>query len=116
MAPKIDRKNLRNLTIKEGEPIYFDVKVSGEPAPDVQWQLDNKMIPETSHRRVENIPYNTKFYNDNPERKDSGTYKITATNKYGTDTAEIEINVICKYFFFCFFKHFLPIFLVFDMK
>lgn len=108
MAPKIDRKNLRNLTIKEGEPIYFDVKVSGEPAPDVEWHLDGKQIPETSHRRVENVPYNTKFHNDNPERKDSGTYKITATNKYGTDTVEIEINVICKikllFFFFVYLQ------------
>lgn len=51
-----------------------------------------------SHKRVDNVPYNTKFYNDNPERKDTGTYKIVAQNKYGQDQAEIEITVICKCF------------------
>lgn len=97
MAPKIDRKNLRNITVKEGEPIYLDVKVSGEPAPEIAWFVNGKPLQSTNHKRVENIPYNTKFFNDNPERKDTGTYKIVAQNKFGQDTAEIEINVICKF-------------------
>lgn len=100
VPPKIDRKNLRHLTVKEGEPIYLDVKVAGEPAPEVTWLHNGKTILQTTQRHIDNVPYNTKFINDNPERKDTGTYKITATNMYGTDTEEIEINVICKFFFF----------------
>lgn len=96
MAPKIDRKNLRNIIVKEGEPIYLDVKVSGEPAPDVSWHVNGKALLESSSKRVENVPYNTKFFNNHPERKDTGTYKITAVNKYGQDQAEIEITVVCK--------------------
>jgi len=96
VAPKIDRKNLKNMTVHEGEPLYFDVKIIGEPPPDVTWLLNGKSIPESSHRRVENIPYNTKFFNDATERKDSGTLKITAVNKYGSDMVEIEINVLGK--------------------
>lgn len=96
VAPKIDRKNLRTITVREGEPIYLDVKVAGEPAPDVAWQHNGKTIPSAGTKRVDNVPYNSKFFNDSPERKDTGTYKITAVNKYGQDTAEIEINVICK--------------------
>lgn len=96
VAPKIDRKNLRNLTVREGEPIYIDVKISGEPAPDVTWLVNDKILTSVAHRRVDNVPYNSKLFNDSPERKDSGTYKITATNKYGTDTAEIDINVTSK--------------------
>lgn len=102
VAPKIDRRNLRNLTVKEGEPIYLDVKISGEPAPDVTWYQDGKTFIENAHRRTENIPNNSKFFNDKPERKDTGVYKITATNKYGSDTAEIEITVVCKYLTFLF--------------
>lgn len=96
MAPKIDRSNLRDITVKEGEPIYFDIKVSGEPAPEVAWFVNGKPLQATNYKRVENVPYNTKFRNDNPERKDTGTYKILAQNKYGQDQAEIEITVICK--------------------
>lgn len=97
MAPKIDRKNLRHITVKEGEPIYLDVKVSGEPAPDCQWYINGKTLVPTNHKRVEDVPYNTKLYNDSPERKDTGTYKLVAQNKYGQDQAEIEITIICKY-------------------
>lgn len=105
MAPKIDRRNLRAITVREGEPILFDVKITGEPPPEVTWNLNNKSIQETSYRRIENVPYNSKFFNDNPERKDSGTYKIHAVNKYGSDTAEVEVTVVCKYevFFLCIF-------------
>lgn len=98
MAPKIDRRNLRNLTVKEGEPIYIDVKVSGEPAPDVSWYQDGKTLNQTSHKRIDNIPYNSKFFNDKPERKDTGVYKIVAMNKYGQDQEEIEITVVCEYY------------------
>ena len=97
VAPKIDRRNLRNITVREGEPILLDVKIIGEPPPDVTWSMNNKSLQETSYRRIENVPYNSKFFHDNPERKDSGTYKIQASNKYGSDTAEIEITVVCKY-------------------
>lgn len=97
MAPKIDRRTLYNLTVKEGEPIYIDVKVSGEPPPDVVWYQDNRTITQTQNRRVDNVPYNSKFFNDKPERKDTGVYKIIASNRYGSDTAEIEITVVCKY-------------------
>ncbi|XP_025833492.1 twitchin isoform X4 [Agrilus planipennis] len=96
LPPKIDRRNLRDLTVKEGEPIYIDVKISGEPPPEVTWYVDNKLFTDSKNRRVENVPYNSKLFNDKPERKDTGVYKITATNKYGSDTAEIEITVISK--------------------
>lgn len=96
MAPKIDRRTLHNITVKEGEPIYIDVKVIGEPAPEITWFQNDKTIIPTGSRRIDNIPYNSKFFNDKPERKDSGVYKIQAVNKYGQDTAEIEIAVICK--------------------
>ena len=96
VAPKIDRKNLRSVTIKEGESFSFDVKIIGEPAPDVTWTFASKMIQQTSTRRIEDVPYNTKFFNDKAERKDSGTYTITAVNKYGQDVAEVEVTVVCK--------------------
>lgn len=99
VPPRIDRKNLWDTIVHENEPIRFDVKVSGEPAPDVEWMINNKSINQTTYRRVENVPYNTKFFNDKPDRRDTGMYKITATNQYGTDSVEIEVTVVCKYLF-----------------
>lgn len=97
MAPKIDRRNIRTYNFKHGEPIFIDIKVSGEPAPEVSWLQNGKSISNTSSKRVENVPYNTKYINGAPERKDTGLYKITANNKYGHDEVEFQINIICKY-------------------
>lgn len=97
MAPKIDRRNLKSITIREGEPILYDVKVSGEPAPDVTWSFNNTVVSSNSIYQIDNIPYNTRFYHSNPMRKDTGVYKIVATNKYGEDEEEVEVTVICKF-------------------
>lgn len=97
MAPKIDRRNLKSITIREGEPILYDVKVSGEPAPDVTWLYNNLTISTNSIYQIDNVPYNTRFYHSNPMRSDTGIYKIVATNKYGEDEVEVEVTVICEY-------------------
>ena len=57
VAPKIDRRNVRDLTVREGEPIMFDIKVKGEPAPDVNWVKDGRPIKQTAQNRVDNEPY-----------------------------------------------------------
>ncbi|KNE87445.1 hypothetical protein PSTG_19170, partial [Puccinia striiformis f. sp. tritici PST-78] len=98
LAPKIDRRNIRTYNFKAGEPIYLDINVIGEPAPDVVWSQNGKSIQQSSQCRLENIPYNTKYIHGNPERKDTGLYKIVATNKYGQDTVEFEINIISKFY------------------
>lgn len=97
MAPKIDKKNLKNITVKEGEPVLYDVKVLGEPPPDITWSFASKPISSAGARQIDTTPNHTKFYHQNPERKDSGVYTITASNKYGTDTAQVEVTVVCKY-------------------
>ena len=94
VAPKIDRRNIRTYNVKAGEPICIDVAVAGEPAPDVVWTQSGKSIQQSSARRIDNVPYNTKYINSSPERKDTGLYKIVASNKYGQDQVEFQINII----------------------
>lgn len=97
VAPKIDRKNIRTYNIKAGEPIFLDINVSGEPAPEISWTQNGKIVYSTPVSRIENVPYNTKYINSNPERKDTGLYKIAAHNLYGQDQVEFQINIISKY-------------------
>lgn len=75
----------------------MDIQVTGEPPADVVWSQSGKSIQPSSSRRIENVPYNTKYINGNPERKDTGLYKIVATNKYGQDQVEFEINIISMF-------------------
>ncbi|XP_058812494.1 twitchin isoform X4 [Topomyia yanbarensis] len=96
LAPKIDRRNLKNLSVGIGEPFGFDVKISGEPAPDVDWTINDRMVTVTTTRTIDNVPYNSKFVNTNPDRRDSGKYVIKATNKFGSDQVEITVTVRSK--------------------
>ncbi|ODM93780.1 Twitchin [Orchesella cincta] len=96
VKPKIDRKTLRKINVRVGEPFFWDVKIKGEPTPTVVWTHNGKSVTETSERRINNVPNVSKFNFDNPERKDSGTYKIVATNKWGEDEAEVEVLIISK--------------------
>lgn len=44
VKPIIDRTNLKNIVVKVGETVKYDVKIKGEPAPIVTWQLiDNEV-------------------------------------------------------------------------
>ncbi|KAK7065507.1 Immunoglobulin like [Halocaridina rubra] len=96
LPPKIDRKTLKDITVREGEPILIDVKIIGEPPPEVEWYHGKKTVKETSVISIKNVPYNSKYINDDPLRKHSGKYKIVATNPHGKDEAEITITVISK--------------------
>jgi len=39
VAPRIDRRNLRDVTISAGSALKFDANIIGEPPPTVEWRL-----------------------------------------------------------------------------
>lgn len=97
MAPRIERRNLHDIKVKEGEPVFYDVKIQGEPAPTVVWNQNNKTILTNSNVQITNVPYNSKFKINKADRKLCGTYKITATNQYGMDSVEVEVEVVGEF-------------------
>lgn len=44
VKPRIDRTNLKNVVIRGGKTIKYDVNIKGEPAPTVKWMLVNKEV------------------------------------------------------------------------
>ncbi|UYV79450.1 unc-22 [Cordylochernes scorpioides] len=96
LKPRIDRTNLKNVIIKVGQTLDFDVDVIGEPPPTCTWKLGDKELQTGDIYKIDNVDYNTKFFILKASRKESGTYKITATNSSGTDEAEVEITVLGK--------------------
>jgi hypothetical protein len=38
VAPRIDRRNLRDVTISAGSALKFDANIIGEPPPTVEWR------------------------------------------------------------------------------
>lgn len=38
LAPKIDRRHLRDVTISSGSTLKLEAAITGEPAPAVEWR------------------------------------------------------------------------------
>lgn len=96
MKPRIDRTNLKSITVKVGHQVDFDVKVIGEPPPTIIWKHKDTEIQTGDIYRLDNVDYNTKFHLLRATRKETGIYKIIATNDSGSDEAEVEIMVLGK--------------------
>lgn len=96
MAPKIDRRNLRDVTLSAGSLLRFDANVIGEPPPHIEWRYG--AIPLHSDRKVQidNSEYSTKFSIRPVVRDDSGDYTVTATNSSGRDSVTVQVTVTDK--------------------
>lgn len=96
MAPKINRNDIPKTTVKVGQPVRFNVNISGEPPPTVTWELAEKPLRGDDQISIENPDYLSKFVIAKALRKHSGKYTITAKNSSGTDSADVEILVLGK--------------------
>ncbi|CAG2058849.1 unnamed protein product, partial [Timema podura] len=94
--PRIDRSSLKNQTIKAGQNIRFDVKISGEPPPSKSWFLNKSPLDTKGDISVDSEDYKTKLIISLVTRKHSGTYVIKASNSAGSDEASVEITVVDK--------------------
>ncbi|KAK6747288.1 hypothetical protein RB195_000476 [Necator americanus] len=97
LAPKIDRSALKDLKVKAGQAIGWDVPVEGEPVPTVTWSWpDNREIRNGGRVKLDNPEYRSKLHIRQMERGDSGTYVIRAVNPNGEDEATVQVTVIDK--------------------
>lgn len=97
LAPKIDRTNLKNIVIRQGQGCKFDVDVRGEPAPNITWAHEDKPIASDEHFKIDIEEYHTLLVLTQAQRKmHTGKYTIIAKNEHGTDEATVEIRVVTK--------------------
>lgn len=96
VAPKINRANLQDITIRSGHTIKLDVEVEGEPAPTISWHIAEKPVEPDDVIQFHNEDYATHIKFTNIQRMYTGKYVIRAVNKNGRDEATVNINVLCK--------------------
>ncbi|CAB4063293.1 unnamed protein product [Lepeophtheirus salmonis] len=95
LKPRIDRTNLVRTVVKVGKDIILDVDIIGEPAPEIKWvYYDSKIAIDDDNIEIVNEEYNTKFVVKKSVRKNSKRYKVTATNKHGSDEETVELVVL----------------------
>ena len=97
MKPRIDRTNLKSITVKAGKAIKYDVDVRGEPPPEITWYHRDQEVKTGENIEIINVDYNTKLNITDSVRKNTGVWKIKAVNAHGEDEAEVEITVLCKF-------------------
>jgi hypothetical protein len=82
------------MTIKAGQNIRFDVKISGEPPPSKSWFLNKARLDSKDDVSIDNEDYKTKLVIMPVSRKHSGIYVIKAENSCGKDEVAVEVTVL----------------------
>lgn len=84
------------ITVKSGLSVAYDINITGEPAPKVQWFFKDQELESGEDYRIDNIDYNTKFFIMRSKRPQSGKYTIVASNENGEDRADVDITILGK--------------------
>ena len=96
VAPKIDRRNLRDITLSAGSTLKFDANITGEPPPHVDWRCGAIPLVNNKTVLIDNPPYQTKLIIRPVARGDSGEYLVLATNTSGKDSVTVNVIVTDK--------------------
>lgn len=96
VPPRIDRTNLKDITLKAGQNLKLDVKISGEPPPTKTWYHNKARLDSQDNLTIDSEDYKTKLSIVLITRKQTGTYTIKAENASGKDEASVEITVLGK--------------------
>ncbi|KAG5445732.1 Muscle M-line assembly protein unc-89, partial [Clonorchis sinensis] len=93
--PKFESRLMEPVTVKIGEPVTFECKVTGEPVPQVYWERNGVRLPgtESAHvRTFDQPPYHTLVLCAvSPE--DAAEYTCVAVNPLGQDTCKARVYV-----------------------
>ncbi|CAK9301085.1 unnamed protein product [Gordionus sp. m RMFG-2023] len=96
LAPKLDKLALQDLKVKAGTPIEIKVPMQGEPPPDVEWKINDKVVVPKDRTSIENKPNFTFIIIGDSKRSDSGRFTLTLTNTSGTTSGSCNVTVIDK--------------------
>lgn len=97
LKPRIDRTNLKNITVKAGKTLKLDAKVFGEPPPKVTTTFKEQTLENDNDVKVtNNVPYYLALEINNIKRKHNGKYTFKAVNRNGSDEVTIDIVVLAK--------------------
>lgn len=92
-APAFTQK-LKDVQTIPGEKLVLDVKVKGEPAPEVKWAKDGEEI--SSDKIIKEKDGQLKLIVENVSEDDSGIYSCSASNIYGEMTTDCKVDVSSK--------------------
>lgn len=98
VKPFIIGDDLKDIIVKKGQVVKYDIKYGGEPEPTVEWFLVKKELKEDIEQRITIDKYdrNTVITVRRVTRADSGKYRLVLTNSSGTCEGSAEVIVLDK--------------------
>ena len=79
-----------DVSMTEGEGVYFKIKVSGVPQPTVTWYHDGEPVTADYAREIE---ADGSLVIPSTELKHSGVYKAVVANQHGSEEREVKLTV-----------------------
>lgn len=89
-------QSLENLKGPLGEESQWVAVIKSNPKSDVVWEKNGKDLTEDERFTLDDDDHKNGKYKlkiSKVKQSDAGTYKITATNEYGTASAEAEMSI-----------------------
>ncbi|XP_071479592.1 twitchin-like [Diadema antillarum] len=96
IPPKLELKNMKDLTVKAGQTFKLNLKYSGTPYPTCKWSHSSKELTGDERVKMRSTPVESEMSTWGAARADSGTYTVTVSNPFGTEKASAEVTVIDK--------------------
>lgn len=86
---------LKDAKSIEGFPVKMDVKIVGNPTPDVKWfHNGQELLPQNKHYAlIQNPDHTYSMIIEKPTPADSGLYEVIASNDKGTAASKAKLYV-----------------------
>jgi hypothetical protein len=94
VAPRVDKLNLKPVTVKAGQPIVIDAQFVAEPAPTGQWSFEETPLEPNERVSMVLAPPSAKLTILGSKRSDTGKYAIKLTNDSGSDVGYCDVIVL----------------------
>ena len=93
LVPPEITKPLQDLTVTEGDTARFEVEISGNPKPDVEWFNNDAKIEGNEETLLESDGNIHKLVLMDVLPEDEGDYMVTATNEVGKVSCTGKLSV-----------------------
>ncbi|CAF3449488.1 unnamed protein product [Rotaria socialis] len=93
-SPPVILQPLESTTAHEGERIIFQIRISGQPKPQIIWYKDNQPLRNTHDHKIRN--QDDIYTLEIPElfMDDAGIYMVKAINIEGEAKCESSLNIL----------------------
>ncbi|XP_072275613.1 nexilin isoform X6 [Pyxicephalus adspersus] len=87
------KKPLKNMSVVDGEPVRFTVKITGEPKPEVTWWFEGEMLQDSEDYQYIERGETYCLYLPETFPEDEGEYMCKVVNSRGTAASSCILSI-----------------------